>query len=168
MNYDKIVTLIISIILAILFIYTAFFLEEDPREVKVALYFSDSQAMNLISERRVISKNNNIYIKILQELKKGPTRDDLNKTIPEETEILAVNIENEICYTNFNQTLQTGHWGGSTGERMTVYSIVNTLTQFEEIKKVQILIEGEEIETLAGHMDLAYPLERDESLIRKD
>ena len=51
---------------------------------------------------------------------------------------------------------------------MTVYSIVNSLTQFEDIEKVQILIAGEEIETLAGHMDLAYPLERDESLIGDD
>ncbi len=168
MNYDKIITIVISIILVILLVYTAFFLKEEEDEFEVVIYFSDSQAMNLISEKRIIANDNNLYIKTIKELIKGPKKDELNKTLPEETEILEINIENGVCYANFNQTLQTGHWGGSTGERMTVYSIVNSLTQFEDIEKVQILIAGEEIETLAGHMDLAYPLERDESLIGDD
>ena len=114
MNYDKIITIVISIILVILLVYTAFFLKEEEDEFEVVIYFSDSQAMNLISEKRIIANDNNLYIKTIKELIKGPKKDELNKTLPEETEILEINIENGVCYANFNQTLQTGHWGGST------------------------------------------------------
>ena len=43
---------------------------------------------------------------------------------------------------------------------MLIGSIVNTLTDFPEVEKVQILIEGASVETLSGHMDLSEPLTR--------
>ena len=49
---------------------------------------------------------------------------------------------------------------------MTVYSIVNTLAELPEIEMVRFLIEGEEIETLAGHLDLSEPVYPDEGLIK--
>lgn len=43
---------------------------------------------------------------------------------------------------------------------MLVGSIVDTLTEFPEVKRVQILIDGKAIESLSGHMDLTQPLAR--------
>ncbi|HEY8497940.1 MAG TPA: GerMN domain-containing protein, partial [Limnochordales bacterium] len=57
------------------------------------------------------------------------------------------------------------HWGGTTGELLTVYGIVNTLTQLPGIRQVQIVVEGRPVETLAGHVDLTQPLEADPSLV---
>ena len=45
--------------------------------------------------------------------------------------------------------------------------MVNTLTEFPEIKKVQILVEGKEIDSLSGHLDLSRPVERMSELIKK-
>ena len=45
-------------------------------------------------------------------------------------------------------------------------SIVNTLTEFEEIKKVQLLVEGKKIESISGHLDLTKPVERMDSIIK--
>ena len=49
---------------------------------------------------------------------------------------------------------------------MTVYSIVNTLTEISQIKGVQILVEGNEKKTLIGHVDISMPLLRDEDWIK--
>jgi len=45
---------------------------------------------------------------------------------------------------------------------MTVYSIVNTLTEIPPIRGVQILVEGNETKSLVGHIDISMPLLRDE------
>ena len=56
--------------------------------------------------------------------------------------------------------------GGSTQELLTVYTMVNTLTvNLSTIAAVQILIDGHEADTLAGHVDLRRPLRKNEALI---
>ena len=49
---------------------------------------------------------------------------------------------------------------------MLVGSIVNTLTEFPEVQKVRILIDGAPVETLSGHMDLSEPLARMTELLK--
>ena len=49
---------------------------------------------------------------------------------------------------------------------MTVYSIVNSLTELPSVKKVQFLIEGEKREVYL-HMAFDTPIERDEEMITK-
>ena len=51
-------------------------------------------------------------------------------------------------------------------ELMTVYTIVNAvLTNLPDLQEVQILIGGQEADTLAGHVDLRRPLRKNDSLI---
>ena len=61
----------------------------------------------------------------------------------------------------------SAHAGGSATELLTVYAIVNAVTaNLPAVQRVQILVEGREVDTLAGHVDLRRPLERDLSLVR--
>lgn len=164
--------LIFLVILTIIVIGVVLNVEREKPVVEdweVVLYFADAEAMYLEAETGVISTTAaDLYSDTLKELVKGPRTDYLIKTIPEGVRILSVDINNGDCRVNFSQELVDNHWGGSTGERMTVYSIVNTLTQFAEIDRVKILIEGQEINTLAGHMDLTIYLEPDRELIAED
>ena len=49
---------------------------------------------------------------------------------------------------------------------LTVYTIVNALTaNLPAVKSVQLLVNGKEVDTLAGHIDLRKPLEKDLSLV---
>ena len=58
------------------------------------------------------------------------------------------------------------HTGGSMQELLTVYSLVNTvLVNLPTASAVQILIDGREADTLAGHVDLRRPLRKNEALI---
>ena len=57
--------------------------------------------------------------------------------------------------------------GGSTLELLTVYAIVNTVTaNLSAVERVQILVDGKQADTLAGHVDLRRPFERDTSLVK--
>lgn len=56
---------------------------------------------------------------------------------------------------------------GSMGEALAVAAIVNTLTEFPEIRRVQILVEGRKVESLAGHVDVSRPLARNDRLIKR-
>ena len=59
--------------------------------------------------------------------------------------------------------------GGSTAELFTVYAIVNAVTgNLPAIRRVQILVDGKEAETLAGHVDLRRPLQRSDALVRQE
>ena len=67
--------------------------------------------------------------------------------------------ELRLLYLDFNQELVSGMQGGSTMELFTLGSILKTIAaDFPEIKAVQILIDGLEVETLGGHVDLTRPL----------
>lgn len=94
------------------------------------------------------------------------TKDSYNPLSKANVGLLTLDIKNDLAIVNFSKEIQTIK-GGSLQELLIVGSIVNTLTEFNEIKKVQILIEGKRVETLLGHMDLSAPLERDESIMNK-
>ncbi len=159
---------IIILVLVSIFIVTRVYKNEELEKRgmrKVDLYFSTQDAMYLASERRTVNIDN-LYLNTLKELIKGPESSSLNKTIPEGVIILDIKVKKGNIRINFNRALQKNHWGGSTGERMTVYSIVNTMTQFDTIQKVRILIEGKEIKTLVGHLDLTEPLFENKNLYK--
>jgi germination protein M len=136
--------------------------------IEVNLYFSDSQAMYLVSEKRKIPQTTSLAMakQVVVELIKGPTSSDLYSTIPEGTRVNEVYIADDIVYVDLSEEVFKNHPGGSSGELMTVYSIVNSLTEISPIKGVQILVEGNERNSLVGHVDISMPLLRDEDWIK--
>jgi germination protein M len=148
--------------------------EEKKEEVKlvpeemieVNLYFSDSQAMYLVSEKRKIPPTTSLAKQVVVELIKGPASSDLYSTIPEGTRVNEVYIADDIVYVDLSEEVFKNHPGGSSGELMTVYSIVNSLTEISPIRGVQILVEGNERNSLVGHVDISMPLLRDEDWIK--
>jgi len=136
--------------------------------VEVTLYFSDSQAMYLVPEKRKILQTSSLARQAVIELIKGPENSDLYSTIPEGTQINEIYIADDIAYIDLSEEIFKNHPGGSSGELMTVYSIVNTLTEIPPIKGVQILVGGNERESLIGHIDISMPLLRDEDWIKPE
>ena len=136
--------------------------------VEINLYFSDSQAMYLVSEKRKIPQTPSLARQVVVELIKGPENSDLYPTIPEGTQINEVYIADDIVYIDLSEEIFKNHPGGSSGELMTVYSVVNTLTEIPPIRGVQILVGGNETNSLAGHIDVSMPLLRDENWIKPE
>jgi len=71
------------------------------------------------------------------------------------------------AFVDLSGELSRAHPGGSLGELLTVYAIVNAVTvNLPAIQRVQILVDGSEVDTVAGHVDVRRPLLRDASLVR--
>ncbi len=132
----------------------------------VQLYFANKNADGLVAEGRMVAINSKESLEyvLVSELIKGPEADYAYKTIPQETKILGVETREGTCFVNLSQEFKTKHWGGSAGETMTIYSIVNTLTELDTVQKVQFLIEGQKEEVFI-HYIFNEPFVRDESLI---
>ena len=82
------------------------------------------------------------------------------QVFPEGTKLLDINIKPEgVIIVDFNSKLTK--LSSEHQERLAVYSIVNTLGQFPAVQEVQILINGDKLDTLAGHIDISKPLEPD-------
>jgi spore germination protein GerM len=88
-------------------------------------------------------------------------------TIPEGTTLrgLFVSSRNE-AFVDLDTTIRDKHPGGSMNELFTVYTLVNAITtNLPDVQAVQVLINGREVDTLAGHVDLRRPLRKNEALI---
>ena len=71
------------------------------------------------------------------------------------------------AYVDLSAELSKNHLGGSLDEILTVYTLVSALTEnLPSITRVQILIDGREVDTLAGHVDLRRPLARSSEWIQ--
>ena len=89
---------------------------------------------------------------------KGPETPGLTKaTVPEGTKLLSVEVQDEILLLIFSGAYRKPR-SGSTGEMMTIVPIVNSLTELDGINKVQFLVEGKKVETLAGMLSSMSPL----------
>jgi len=63
------------------------------------------------------------------------------------------------AFVDFSADITAGHPGGSLEETLTVYTVVDVLAvNLPAITHVQILVDGKEVDTLAGHVDLRQPL----------
>ncbi len=137
----------------------------NMKEHEVKLYFADENATSLVAEKRDVNLGGGTApdgVAIVLELIKGPESGNHFATIPAGTRLLSAYELGDILVVDFTRELQANHPGGSAGELVTIYSIVNTVAEnLRGIKKVQILIEGEETETLAGHLDIRRPLSPD-------
>lgn len=98
----------------------------------------------------------------LEHLLEPPGDSPFVSALPRGTRILSVEVDDrqQVAYVNFSQELVDNHPGGSYGEGNTIHAIVQTLTGIPGIRRVQILVEGKTVETVAGHVSTQEPLER--------
>ncbi|MBI5892955.1 MAG: GerMN domain-containing protein [Deltaproteobacteria bacterium] len=139
-----------------------------PQKAKtrtVSLYFSDDKNMKLNIEKRDIKKGAvaDEIKEVVAGLIKGPS-EKLTPTVPEDAKLLNAAIKQGTAFLDFSPEISSKHPGGSSAEIQTIYSIVNTITSnFPEIKNVQILINGKKEKTLAGHIDISFPIAADKT-----
>jgi spore germination protein GerM len=112
-----------------------------------------------------VTENNFVLATLKALVETSPQDKTMQNVFPKGTKVLGVNVKNGIATVNFSKEFTTKTDGEYTTLLM-VNAVVNTLTQYPEIKKVQFLAEGEKIEVL-GQVDLAEPLSRNETFIKK-
>ncbi len=135
--------------------------QEDIAEyVVVSLYYVDAAGSSLRAEDRKIVKTEGIARQTLQELLKGPQKDEYSSVFPEGTKLLDINIkEDGLCVVNLSSEVRQVK--DEQQEKFLVYGIVNTLGKFPSIRSVTFMVDGEPSDQIAGYMDLANPIEPD-------
>jgi hypothetical protein len=106
---------------------------------------------------------------ILQAALGDPPRGVL-RVVPVGTRLRAFYVDGRgDAYLDLTSEVRLAHPGGSFGEALTVGALVNAVTSnLRAVRRVQLLIEGEEVETLAGHLDVSHPVTPDLSLVVTD
>ena len=137
--------------------------DTPPPPQEVNLFLLDTTALTLVpvkTERRLhielTERLSQVVTALIQE-----TPPNFRNTIPRGTVLNEAYIDSQqTAYLDFSNHLTNGHIGGTTAELLTVTSILKTVFDAfpDDIKQVQILIDGAEVKTLAGHLNLSQPL----------
>ena len=136
--------------------------EKQKKTLQVKIYYPDDVGMNLVSVARQIkiAKDDDKYFEVCKLLTEKPKEKNLTKIFPNRAKIISVLRKGDTAFVNFDGSITENFVGGSTGEEMLINSFVQTLTEFPEVKQVKFVIDGHDVETLSGHMDLSVPIKR--------
>jgi germination protein M len=141
-------------------------------ERQVVLFFAREGSDLLHPESRRIFVTASITEQakqVIEGLIRGPRRALGVPVLPREATLRELYVDREgNAYVDFGADLLERHPGGSDAEIATLFAVVNSLTyNFPQIRSVRILIEGEERDTLAGHIDLRRRYFRDLSRVEQ-
>ena len=132
-----------------------------PR-IKARLYYLSDDGLRLkIAERDVpLGNDPAAQARAIVEAQIAAAPAGFVSAIPDGTSVKQVFIsDKKVAYVDLSGELVKNHPGGSLDEILTVYTLVDAITDnLPAIASVQILIDGREVDTLAGHVDLRRPL----------
>ena len=121
--------------------------EEQMRQTKVILFFSNSETGEIESEVKIVDVNlliNEPYKQIMNWLINGPQSSNLKRLIPEGTAMHDIKVEKSCAIINLSKEFL--NYETEENKLIIINSIVNTLTNLKEINSVKFLINGEENE----------------------
>ena len=141
---------------------------QTRKQLTLKVYYPDEGATHLVAVDRAVDVEDgkDKYTAAVETIIQEPTESNLVAIFPKATQVRSVKVEGDLATVDFDGSIQRTFSGGSTGEELLVGSLVDTLTDFPEINRVQILVDGNAVESLAGHMDISKPFERMNNLLQ--
>ena len=133
---------------------------------ELTLYFASANGLSTVAETREVYYSRNVSKErlVIEQLIKGPESNELLSAIPSGTKLNSITVsEDGVCIVNFDATIETTITGIT--ENVTVYSIVNSLTELDNIKSVKILVNGETPHISNVDADLSSSISRNEEII---
>lgn len=141
--------------------------ENATKIVNLNLYFANKNGDKLRNQSTVIEYNANVALEkvVVEQLIAGPSEKDYYPTIPKDTKLMSITSKDGVCYVN----LDTGFTaqGYDVLGTVTIYSIVNSLTELPEISSVQILVNGETSITYKDNISLETTFQINPEIIEK-
>ena len=131
------------------------------------LYFSDLNSRYLIGkpDNFPVGESAEMAEEIVNRLIRGPGDESLRPTIPEGTVLQSrVSVVDRVCVVNFSEAFFENRPKTSLEERLTVFSVVNSLAQLDEVDEVEIRVQGEKLDRYLN-LDLSDELQPDERMI---
>ena len=135
--------------------------EEQAKKIQgkmpIHLYYADNQnKLKMVIRYIDITSNkgdiNNVATIIIEELMKKPQEGGLRTVIPNGTKLkMPVEVKNNVAYVNFSEEFINNHKGGKIEEQLTIFSIVNSLTELKDIHRVRFKINGKTLKEYKGN-----------------
>ena len=142
----------------------------EPR-IKVRLFYVSDDGQRLVAAEREVPFAEGTLEQarriVEAQLEQPPA--PLVSAIPKGTTLRSVFLtQSSEAFVDLSREVSASHPGGALNEILTVYSIVDALTtNLPALSGVQILVDGHEVDTLAGHVDLRRPLGKSTSWIEE-
>ena len=140
------------------------------RRIKARLFYVSDAGTKLTGIERDVAYAENAaeQAREIVAAQVGPVAEPLVSAVPAGTTLRALFITDKgQAFVDLSREVAAAHPGGTVNELLTVYTIVNAVTaNLPAVASVQLLVDGKEVETLAGHVDLRRPLEKNPSLIQ--
>lgn len=116
----------------------------DKLRTDLTLYYTDDDRRYLIGQNLSINlaAQDDIVSYLVEQLKNAPGSVGLISPLPPNTVLLDSHVENGVCILNFSSEFETSGFSDSCAQRTTLLSLVNTLTQLENIERVEFQLEG--------------------------
>jgi Sporulation and spore germination len=132
------------------------------RKIKARLFYVADDGMRLTSVERDIAygEGATAQAREIVAAQIAPVVEPLVSAVPAGTSVRAVFLtDGGEAYVDLSREVVSAHPGGTLNELLTVYTVVNALTvNLPAVTSVQVLVDGKEVDTLAGHIDLRQPL----------
>ena len=128
-------------------------------EVGVRVYFPNASGSGLGYEYRTVtvSKDSSAERLVMDALLSGPESKDLSPALGDDCVLLAVYTSGSICTVSFAEGFLSNENLSDSQIKLSLYSIVNSLTSLSDVAGVQFLIEGKPIQSI-GDIDTSIPL----------
>ena len=123
--------------------------ENQARQTIVTLYFPGKESHELMTETRLVDVKELInipYEKIMKMLMEGPKNEKLETLIPKNTKILKTYLDKDCLILDLSKDFLNYDTEKDYAKENLINSIVNSLTELNEVNSIKILIEGEENE----------------------
>jgi hypothetical protein len=135
----------------------------EPK-IKATLFYISEDGLSLPGVQRDVPFGDPIVeqARRIVEAQLGDAPPPYAPPVPRGTRLRALYVgDRGDAFVDLSGEVRTAHTGGALDELFTIYAIVNALTvNLPAITRVQILVEGKEVDTLAGHVDLRRPLQK--------
>lgn len=130
-------------------------------EERLTLYFASADGHAIVPEQRKVyyDSNTSQEMVIVENLLLGPDESDSKSVFPQGTRVIDVTTNAGVCYVNLSSDFLNQNY--DILETVTIYSIVDSLTELDSVQKVQIYINGETKRVYRDGVDISAPLERD-------
>ena len=132
------------------------------RRITAILFYVSEDGLSLAPVQREVPFESNVteQARAIIEAQLSAPPPPLVSAIPSDTKLREIFVtERGDAFVDLSGDVVAKRTGGTLDEILTVYAIVDALTvNLPAITRVQILVDGKQVDTLAGHVDLRHPL----------
>lgn len=116
----------------------------DQSRAEYTVYYADQNRRYLIEETVLVNlaAEDDVIACLMDALMTPPSDSGLKSALPGGTELLDYTIDDGVCTVNLSGEFEHNSWARCEAQRLSLLSVVNTLTRLDQIQQVEFRVEG--------------------------